>query len=579
MFQRFSWFLKKYYKRYFLGIFFLILSNIFGLMPPYIVGILTDKIVADGLVLDEFLKLLGIFLGVILLKYIVAFFWVYFIMSGSVQIEYLTRNRLLRKFLRQSQVFFEKNSTGSLMGKSTNDVDTIADYAGFGTLAMIDATVLPMAIIIVMAIAVDWRLTLFSILPLPLLAIMVLKIGDIIYERFAKVQVSFDRVNDTVLEDVSGIRLIRTFNLQKYREELFKEKAEKLKDESKKLVRYRAMIRSIQNIIPALTFIIAISYGSFLISRGEITIGNLVSFTYYLNILIWPMYALGEYINLRQRAFASMDRIQELWDYEEDMKEGTLELEKSQTPDILFEDFSFSYPESDLVLKDICVHLPKGKSLGVLGPTGSGKTTFLKQILAQYPADYNHLLIDGKPLDDYTFSSIRDHTAYIPQKNRIFSKTIGENIAFSKPEATEEEILEAVRLADFEKDLEEFPEKLDTLAGERGVSLSGGQQQRISLARAFLKDAEILLLDDALSAVDGTTEQNILRNMKSLQKEQTTIIACHRISQVMDCDEIIVLNHGHIVERGTHEELLENKQWYYRQFIRQTGEGGGVVEN
>lgn len=579
MFQRFSWFLKKYYKRYFLGIFFLILSNIFGLIPPYIVGILTDKIVADGLVLDEFLKLLGIFLGVILLKYIVAFFWVYFIMSGSVQIEYLTRNRLLRKFLRQSQVFFEKNSTGSLMGKSTNDVDTIADYAGFGTLAMIDATVLPMAIIIVMAIAVDWRLTLFSILPLPLLAIMVLKIGDIIYERFAKVQVSFDRVNDTVLEDVSGIRLIRTFNLQKYREELFKEKAEKLKDESKKLVRYRAMIRSIQNIIPALTFIIAISYGSFLISRGEITIGNLVSFTYYLNILIWPMYALGEYINLRQRAFASMDRIQELWDYEEDMKEGTLELEKSQTPDILFEDFSFSYPESDLVLKDICVHLPKGKSLGVLGPTGSGKTTFLKQILAQYPADYNHLLIDGKPLDDYTFSSIRDHTAYIPQKNRIFSKTIGENIAFSKPEATEEEILEAVRLADFEKDLEEFPEKLDTLAGERGVSLSGGQQQRISLARAFLKDAEILLLDDALSAVDGTTEQNILRNMKSLQKEQTTIIACHRISQVMDCDEIIVLNHGHIVERGTHEELLENKQWYYRQFIRQTGEGGGVVEN
>lgn len=579
MFQRFSWFLKKYYKRYFLGIFFLILSNIFGLIPPYIVGILTDKIVADGLVLDEFLKLLGIFLGVILLKYIVAFFWVYFIMSGSVQIEYLTRNRLLRKFLRQSQVFFEKNSTGSLMGKSTNDVDTIADYAGFGTLAMIDATVLPMAIIIVMAIAVDWRLTLFSILPLPLLAIMVLKIGDIIYERFAKVQVSFDRVNDTVLEDVSGIRLIRTFNLQKYREELFKEKAEKLKDESKKLVRYRAMIRSIQNIIPALTFIIAISYGSFLISRGEITIGNLVSFTYYLNILIWPMYALGEYINLRQRAFASMDRIQELWDYEEDMKEGTLELEKSQTPDILFEDFSFSYPESDLVLKDICVHLPKGKSLGVLGPTGSGKTTFLKQILAQYPADYNHLLIDGKPLDDYTFSSIRDHTAYIPQKNRIFSKTIGENIAFSKPEATEEEILEAVRLADFEKDLEEFPEKLDTLAGERGVSLSGGQQQRIGLARAFLKDAEILLLDDALSAVDGTTEQNILRNMKSLQKEQTTIIACHRISQVMDCDEIIVLNHGHIVERGTHEELLENKQWYYRQFIRQTGEGGGVVEN
>ena len=579
MFKKFNWFLKKYYKRYFLGIVFLIFSNIFGLIPPYIVGVLTDKIVADSLVLQEFLKLIGIFLGVILMKYAVAYLWVYFIMSGSIQIEYLTRNRLLRKFLRQSQIFFEKNSTGSLMGKTTNDVDTLADFAGFGTLAMVDATVLPMAIIIVMAVAVDWRLTVASILPLPLLAFLVLKIGDIIYERFAKVQRAFDEVNDTVLEDISGIRLIRTFNLQEYRENIFKIKAENLKIESKRLVRYRAMIRSVQNIIPALTFIIAISYGSYLISISEITVGNLVSFTYYLNTLIWPMYALGDYINLRQRAFASMDRISELWNYKEEMEEGDLILEKNHTPNIVFKNFTFSYPNSEPILKNINLDIPKGKSLGVLGPTGSGKTTLLKQILAQYPADFHHLLIDGIPLDDYTFTSVRDHTAYIPQRNRIFSKTIGENIKFSKPEATEKEVLEAIELADFKKDLEEFPEKLDTLAGERGVSLSGGQQQRIGLARAFLKDAEILLLDDALSAVDGTTEQNILRNMKQWQEDKTTIIACHRISQVMNCDEIIVLDHGEIVERGTHEELIKNKGWYYRQFLRQSGEGGTCYEN
>ena len=457
------------------------------------------------------------------------------------------------------------------MGKSTNDVDSISNLAGYGTLSLFDSTVFPFIIIIMMMIVVDVKLTLAAIVPLPILAYLSIWIGDRILGRWSKVQWAFDKLNTNVLEDIEGIRIIRVFNLQRSRQEKFEESGQNLLDRNMDVVKYQALLTPVQRIIPAFTFIIGISYGAILISKGEISIGQLISFTYYLNMLVWPMHAFGNFINLKQQANASMDRVQEVLDYEEDIMDSNEAVDRWTNPDIEFINHSFKYPSSRSdVLKNFNIKIEKGKSLGVLGKTGSGKSTFVKQLLHLYPMTTNSITINGDSFDSYTRRSIREGIGYVPQKHMIFSKTIRDNIKLSRPDASDEEVMEAIRLADFEKDLKTFPKGLDTLCGERGISLSGGQNQRIAIARGFLKDPDILILDDAMSAVDGRTERNIINNIKKHRQGKTMIISSHRISQIKDLDEIIVLDKGEIVERGSHEELIKAEKWYAKQYENQS---------
>lgn len=570
MFKRFWWFISYYKNKYILAIVFLFLSDVVGLIPPYITGRLTDAIFEESIALNKFLIILALDLFIIGIKYFLAMGWSYFTFRAANEIDYKTRDNLMTKFLRQSLKFFEKHPTGSLMAKSTNDVDSISNLAGMGTLSFFDSTVFPIIIIIMMMVVVDVKLTLAAIIPLPILAYLSILIGDRILVRWDKVQKAFDELNTNVLEDVEGIRIIRVFNLQKSRRNKFEQKGKNLLDRNMDVVKYQALLTPIQRIIPAFTFIIGIGYGSILISRGEISIGQLVSFTYYLNMLVWPMYAFGNFINLKQQANASMDRVQEVLDYKEDIIESDEAIDIRSNPDIEFINHSFKYPSSkEDVLKDLNIKIEKGKSLGVLGKTGSGKSTFVKQLLHLYPMRTNSILINEDRLHRYTISSIRERIGYVPQKHMIFSKSIRDNIKLSKPDATDEEVMKAIRLADFEKDLKIFPKGLDTLCGERGVSLSGGQKQRIGIARAFLKDPDILILDDAMSAVDGRTEKNIINNIKKNREGKTMIISSHRISQVKDLDEIIVLDEGKIIERGTHDELIREGKWYSKQYKNQ----------
>ena len=570
MFKRFWWFISYYKNKYILAIVFLFLSDVVGLIPPYITGRLTDAVFEESIALNKFLIILALDLFIIGIKYFLAMGWSYFTFRAANEIDYKTRDNLMTKFLRQSLKFFEKHPTGSLMAKSTNDVDSISNLAGMGTLSFFDSTVFPIIIIIMMMVVVDVKLTLAAIIPLPILAYLSILIGDRILVRWDKVQKAFDELNTNVLEDVEGIRIIRVFNLQKSRRNKFEQKGKNLLDRNMDVVKYQALLTPIQRIIPAFTFIIGIGYGSILISRGEISIGQLVSFTYYLNMLVWPMYAFGNFINLKQQANASMDRVQEVLDYKEDIIESDEAIDIRSNPDIEFINHSFKYPSSkEDVLKDLNIKIEKGKSLGVLGKTGSGKSTFVKQLLHLYPMRTNSILINEDRLHRYTISSIRERIGYVPQKHMIFSKSIRDNIKLSKPDATDEEVMKAIRLADFEKDLKIFPKGLDTLCGERGVSLSGGQKQRIGIARAFLKDPDILILDDAMSAVDGRTEKNIINNIKKNREGKTMIISSHRISQVKDLDEIIVLDEGKIVERGTHDELIREGKWYSKQYKNQ----------
>lgn len=570
MYKKFKWFIKYYKKYYIIGVIFLLLSDIVSLFLPYIIGKLIDLIYNNSIDLNNFIKIISFTIFVVILKYFLAMGWSYNVFKASGSIEYLARNKLMRKFLNQSQEFFEKNSTGSLMGKSTNDISQISIMAGYGTLALIDATILPFSIILVMVFTIDLKLTLLSILPLPFIAIIYFKIGDKIYDKSKKVNQSFDRLNDSVLEDAEGIRLIRVFNIVENRRKIFYKNADELATNNIILAKYQALLAPVERIITSLTFIIAIGFGSYLMSLGKISIGQIVSFTYYLNMLVWPMYALGDFINLKEQASAAMDRIDETLNYKEEIKNTDNKKRVNLPLDIEFDNHNFKYPSSkENILNEINLSIKNSKSLGILGKTSSGKTTLIKQILDLYKVDKSDIYFNDDISSDISFKSFKENLGYVPQENMIFSDTLRNNILFAKENASDEELNLAIEIADFKKDIDDFPEGLETITGEKGVSLSGGQKQRLSIARAVLKNPEILILDDAMSAVDANTEKNIITNLNKYRSNKTTIIVAHRISQVQNCDEIIVLEDGKIVEKGNHYDLMKNDKWYKKQYENQ----------
>ena len=570
MYKKFKWFIKYYKKYYIIGVIFLLLSDIVSLFLPYIIGKLIDLIYNNSIDLNNFIKIISFTIFVVILKYFLAMGWSYNVFKASGSIEYLARNKLMRKFLNQSQEFFEKNSTGSLMGKSTNDISQISIMAGYGTLALIDATILPFSIILVMIFTIDLRLTLLSILPLPFIAIIYFKIGDKIYDKSKKVNQSFDRLNDSVLEDAEGIRLIRVFNIVENRRKIFYKNADELATNNIILAKYQALLAPVERIITSLTFIIAIGFGSYLMSLGKISIGQIVSFTYYLNMLVWPMYALGDFINLKEQASAAMDRIDETLNYKEEIKNTDNKKSVNFPLDIEFDNHNFKYPSSkENILNEINLSIKNSKSLGILGKTSSGKTTLIKQILDLYKVDKSDIYFNDDISSDISFKSFKENLGYVPQENMIFSDTLRNNILFAKEYASDEELNLAIEIADFKKDIDDFSEGLETITGEKGVSLSGGQKQRLSIARAVLKNPEILILDDAMSAVDANTEKNIITNLNKYRNNKTTIIVAHRISQVQNCDEIIVLEDGKIVEKGNHYELMKDDKWYKKQYENQ----------
>ncbi|MBS6920383.1 MAG: ABC transporter ATP-binding protein [Anaerococcus vaginalis] len=570
MYKKFKWFIKYYKKYYIIGVIFLLLSDIVSLFLPYIIGKLIDLIYNNSIDLNNFIKIISFTIFVVILKYFLAMGWSYNVFKASGSIEYLARNKLMRKFLNQSQEFFEKNSTGSLMGKSTNDISQISIMAGYGTLALIDATILPFSIILVMIFTIDLRLTLLSILPLPFIAIIYFKIGDKIYDKSKKVNQSFDRLNDSVLEDAEGIRLIRVFNIVENRRKIFYKNADELATNNIILAKYQALLAPVERIITSLTFIIAIGFGSYLMSLGKISIGQIVSFTYYLNMLVWPMYELGDFINLKEQASAAMDRIDETLNYKEEIKNTDNKKSVNFPLDIEFDNHNFKYPSSkENILNEINLSIKNSKSLGILGKTSSGKTTLIKQILDLYKVDKSDIYFNDDISSDISFKSFKENLGYVSQENMIFSDTLRNNILFAKEDASDEELNLAIEIADFKKDIADFPEGLETVTGEKGVSLSGGQKQRLSIARAVLKNPEVLILDDAMSAVDANTEKNIITNLNKYRNNKTTIVIAHRISQVQNCDEIIVLEDGKIVEKGNHYELMKNDKWYKKQYENQ----------
>lgn len=580
IFKKLSWFFKEQWQRYTLAILFLCLVNILEVIPPKLVGNAIDDMNNGSMTQEGVMKYVIYLLMVLIGSYLFGYLWSFLLFGGGNLVERNLRSGFMGHLLKMTPSFYEKNRTGDLMARATNDLKAISLTAGFGILTLVDAVLFTITVVVMMGATISWQLTIAAVLPLPIMAVMMQIYVKKIYKRFTDAQAAFGTLNDKVLESISGVRVIRAYVQEREDEKRFDEMTEDVYRKNIAVARIDALFDPTISIIIGISYLIGLGYGAYLVFQQAITLGGLVSFNVYLGMLIWPMIAVGELINVMQRGNASLDRVQDTLSYEADVKDS-LGLKSIQKPgNIQFNSVHFTYPSSTVVnLSNISVQLERGQTLGIVGKTGSGKTTFVKQLLREYPLGTGEIAFAGMPLEQLNLEDIRKWIGYVPQDHFLFSKSVRENILFGKMDATEEELDDAIRLADFEKDLMMLPNRLETLVGEKGVALSGGQKQRISIARALIKNPEILILDDSLSAVDAKTETTIIENIQNERAGKTTIITTHRLSAVQHADRIIVMDNGEIIEEGTHADLLQKDGWYREQYERQQVDEGTEVKS
>ncbi|AIQ36226.1 MULTISPECIES: ABC transporter ATP-binding protein [Paenibacillus] len=565
-----GWFFRREKKRYLIGLILLIGVGVLELLPPRLLGNAIDDIVRGSITTASLAKYIGMILLLLLVIYWITYIWMHKLFGGSNLVERLLRSRFMNHLMTMTPSFFERNRTGDLMARATNDIRAVSATVGFGMLTLVDSTIYLTVVLFAMGFLVSWKLTLAAVLPLPLIAIAMIFYGKAIHDRYSLAQDAFGDMNDQVLESVSGVRVIRAYVQERLDEKRFSDITEDVYNKNMAVARVDAFFEPTIRFCVGLSYIIGLTYGIYLVFRNQITLGDLVSFNMYLGMIVWPMFAIGELINIMQRGGASLERIDETLNSKADVQSAAQPVHVANPTRIELNDVTFRYPSSTIDnLTNVSLTLNQGQTLGVVGRTGSGKSTLLKQLLREYPTGNGEILISGVPIQQISLDQLHSWMGYVPQEQILFSKSVRQNIQFGLDNADDDTIMKAITAAAFQNDLGTLSDGLDTLVGERGVSLSGGQKQRVSLSRAFIANPDVLILDDALSAVDARTEAQIIENIRQERAGKTTLISTHRLSAVQHADIIVVLDNGHIVERGTHQELLDMNGWYREQYDRQ----------
>lgn len=554
----------KYRFRYLSGIVCLLFVDGLQLVMPKILGNITDLIKSGVLTRNELLWysviIALIAIGIALFR----FFWRYFVFGASKNIEADLRKRFYSHLQKLSVNYYNNHKTGDLMAHATNDINNIRMALGQGITMGVDSAIIPVAAIVMMFITVGYKLSLASFSPMFVLAIIIYFSAKRMHPMVEKMQEAFSQLTEAARENFAGIRVVKAFIQEKSEINKFEKSNTFNREANIKFIRNMTLIFPLIMSISALSFAIALWYGGALVIDRHISLGDFVAFNSYLGMLIWPMAAIGWVMNIFQRGLVSLERINEILKEKPEIEDAEIiEGIEGLKGKIVFKNLDFTYPGTgERTLKGINIEIEAGKTLAIVGRTGSGKTTLINLISRLFNVEDGTLFIDDMDINNIPLAVLRSNTGYVPQDSFLFSKTIWENIDFFQ-QMDNEKIESVSKIARIYDNIMEFPDKFKTMVGERGITLSGGQKQRIAIARAILTSPSILILDDCLSAVDTSTEEEILKGLREIMRQRTSIIVSHRISTIKDADEIIVLEQGEIIERGTHDTLLSSQGIYF----------------
>lgn len=566
--QKLWWFFKLEKRSYLVGIVALVLVSVLNLIPPMVMGRVIDAITSGRLsqqdLLLNLLYLLLAALGMYYLRYV----WRMYILGTSYRLGQIMRSRLFEHFTKMSPAFYQTYRTGDLMAHATNDINALTRLAGGGVMSAVDASITALVTLLTMLFSISWQMTLVAILPLPFMAYATSRLGRKTHKAFGESQAAFSELNNKVQESVSGIKVNKSFGYQADELKSFQAVNELTFQMNLQTMKYDSLFDPMVLLFVGSSYVLTLLVGSLMVQEGQVTVGNLVTFISYLDMLVWPLMAIGFLFNITQRGKVSYQRIEELLSQESPVHDPEFPMDGIENGRLEYAIDSFAF-EDEETLNAIHFSLEKGQTLGLVGQTGSGKTSLIKLLLREYDVDKGAIYLNGHDIRDYRLTDLRSLMGYVPQDQFLFATSILDNIRFGNPNLSLTAVEEATKLAQVYQDIVAMPQGFDTLIGEKGVSLSGGQKQRLAMSRAMILDPDILILDDSLSAVDAKTEYAIIDNLKETRKDKTTIITAHRLSAVVHADLILVLQNGQIIERGNHEDLLAMDGWYAQTYQSQ----------
>jgi len=559
-------YVKRYRWGYAAGTLFVFLTNGIWILFPLVLGKAADDL-HSGVTRHKLLIYAGLLLAIATTKGIFQFLTRWIVIGVSRDIEFDLRNDLFQKLESLSYSYYQRHRTGDIMARATNDLSAVRNLLGPAIMYTANTIVLMTGALAFM-LSISPRLTLYTFLPLPAASILIQYFGRRIHDRFERIQAMFSDISARAQENFSGARLIRAYVQEDAEIRAFEAENQEYIRRSLKLVRLMGMLWPTLELIMGCAVVLVLWLGGREVLGAHISVGQFVSFSTYMMQLTWPVIALGYVINLFQRGTASLVRLNEIMQEQPEIKDAPGAQDREIAGEIEFRGLNFSY-NGKQVLHDLNLRVPAGSSLAIVGPTGSGKTTLVSLVPRIYDAEPGTVLIDGRPIRDYSLASLRKNIGFVPQETFLFSDRIRENIALGVDAATDQEIHNAADAANIATDIEGFPDGYDTMVGERGITLSGGQKQRTAIARALIRNPKILILDDALSSVDTHTEDKILNHLRDVMQGRTTIFISHRVSTVRNADRIAVLHGGRIVELGTHDELLALNGYYSDLYNKQ----------